>query len=423
MDDQNELNVEFPTSLVNFTVHLAQYEQLKTGEPGKDEIIYPNDLMEAISETAARDESYCHAMAGYFNSKEHVNSDPDIVRVSEFLALNTAMTRLHLIPETNGQPYDVSRPETVDNYYQTAKEHIGEIAEFLKTGVTWKEIFEEQKIKNWSDFKFFLNREDSYKMSYPDRYTNLIKHVFTYLEEAGEIPKGKLKMWLVGGGDCPELLPIIELLGGRENFDQILATDLYAPTAPFPMVKAIKDGYDQGPIDKMIMDPIDYLKQEGFHSYTEGVNICKNETIPAEANDIDIGTMFGVLLNIDGLEKPDKDNLKIATQNWLAKGKEGAIFMSVWLARIYLPINVMVLKKVATDKVDVQAIRNHPTVGLFFNMTNPDGSNVWSDKEIQALGISVVFPSVSEVASIQPGESWMRRHMIDRVRGAESILK
>lgn len=402
--------IDFPQSLINFTIHMAQYEQQATGEPGKDEIKYPNDLSETISYFAAHDQSFGSVMADYFTSEEHLQSDPDITRVCEFLALRTAMIKLNLSDKEKSM--DI-------NDYKVAKEHIGEIADYLQYGISWNEIFQFQKQNHWRDFKFFLFKEDSYKMTYPGRYTDLIIHVFDKLNKQKLLPEGKLRMSMIGLGDGPEMLPIIQLLGGVNNFEDIFASDLYSPTLPFPMVKAIDDGKFQTAPENMIMDPIGFLKANNFHPYSSGVNICDKSTIPPEMKDIDVSTMFGVLYNIDGNHNQDKDNLKMAMKNWISTGKEGGIFMAVWLARAYIPINVMVLRKIKPEEVNVDEIRNNPALKPFFDMKYPEGdSPVWTDDEIRQLGIKIIFPDTEEVQSLQPNQSWMRRFMTQKLYGA-----
>lgn len=404
-------STDFPQSLVNFSVHMAQYEQQATGEPGKDEIKFPNDLSETISYFAAHDQSFGTVMADYFTSEEHLQSDPDITRVCEFLALRTAMIKLNLS----------DKEKLMDiRDYKVAKEHIGEIADYLQFRITWNEIFQFQKQNYWKDFKFFLYKEDSYKMSYPGRYTDLIIHVFDKLDKKKLLPEGKkLRMSMIGLGDGPEMLPIIQLLGGVDSFEDIFASDLYSPTLPFPMVKAIDDGDFQTAPENMIMDPIGFLNENNFHPYSTGVNICDQSTIPVEMKDIDVSTMFGVLYNIDGNQNQDKDNLKTAMKNWISTGKDGGIFMAVWLARAYIPINVMVLRKVKPEEVNVDKIRNDPALESFFNMRYPEGgAPIWTDEEIKQLGIEVIFPDAEEVQSLQPNQSWMRRFLTQKLYGA-----
>ncbi len=415
--------LDFTPSFVNFTLHLARYEQQATKEPGIVKIVYPNDLYENICGKCTNDGLFADILVDYFADSRHQQSDPDIVRVFEYVALDTAMIRLGIIndqPERS-QPYDQNNRVKVDAYYQLARGNIGKIADYLQNRLTWADIFQYQQIGGWKIFKYFLEQEDTYKMTYPDRYTLFLDYILTRLGQEGQIPVGKQRMWLVGAGDAPELPPLERIIG-RTGIDQIYTTDIYAPPIPFPMVKAIHDGKEQCDPGSMIMDPRFLLKQLGFVEYLEGVDICDAARIPGEIEDITISTILGVLVHIDGPNDKSKMLYKQAIQNWIARGREKALFISLWLSKAYLPISAMVLQKIQPELVDILLIRSHKTIGVIFNTRKQDGSFVWSDEDIRSLGIAIVYPDEKDFAELKPGSSYIGQFIQDPYRRAVSYI-
>lgn len=405
---------DFTPSFINFTTFIARYEQQATGEPGIVRIVYPNDLMKQIILSIENNEELTRQFNDYFISSDHINSDPDIVRVFEYAALDTAMVKLGLVEDSpnRGEPFGGGDQISAIDYFKTVKNNVAPIAEFLQN-TSWEEIFEFHKKKGWKMVRFFLNREDTKKSTFPDRYTRFLNDLFSNLRKKGLLPKyDKLRLWLVGAGDGPDLQPLADLLG-LENLEQVFVSDIISPKFPFFMLKGLNDGDTVSQPERMIMDPEGFLRENGFHPYIDQLDITKNETIPNEIQDIDISTMFAVLVHIDGPKDVNRNAYKQAITNWLSRGRHGALFISLMISKNRMPVPGMVLRKI-DGKTNIDSLRKNPFLSAIFNQKMDDGSFLWSDQELEELKIEPIFPGEEELPILstpEADETWRKNYL------------